>query len=194
MKLALVVGHTIEAPGAKAVVPLNQHEYYFNKAVAEKAALYAKTQGVECRIFLRDAGGLKGAYLQLNRWKPHASVELHFNAANQKATGTCTLYGKSNPRNPALASALQKAIVTLFQRDKKGDRGTKLLTAVDRGYANVHYAECPSVLIEPFFGDVKSDAILGLEKQDELAVIIIQCLINFCSNGVTKNGGSEGQS
>lgn len=191
MKFALVVGHTIEAPGAKAVAPINQHEYYFNKAVAEKAVLHAKTQGVECRIFLRDAGGLKGAYMQLNRWKPDACVELHFNAANQKATGTCTLYGKSNPRNSSLASDVQKALCTLYSRDKKTDRGTKLLTAVDRGYANVHYAECPSVLIEPFFGDAESDAKIGFEKQDELSVAIIQCLINFCKNGVTKNGGSE---
>ena len=192
MKLALVVGHTIEAPGAKAVAPLNQHEYYFNKTLAEKAVIYSKTQGVECRIFLRDAGGLKGAYLQLNRWKPDAAIELHFNAANKIATGTCTLYGKSHPRNPVLAEAVQSAMVNLFKRDKKGNRGTKLLTALDRGYANVHYAECPSVLIEPFFGDVETDAKMGIEKQDELAIIIIQCLINFCKNGVTINGGSKG--
>lgn len=196
-KIAIMVGHTEVAPGAKAVEPIGEHEYFFNKKLAAEMLEIAKGKGIEAQVFYRNTGGVKGGYLDLNLWAPTCAIELHFNAANGKAKGTCTLYGASNKLSGALARSVQNAMLKVFNRVGPTDRGIILLNRNDRGYFNVNQAKCPSVLIEPFFGDEKSDCELGFEKKSILALTLIETLIEFSTKGVTKNerqGGLLGES
>lgn len=164
MRLAIIIGHSKSAPGALAVAPINQHEYFYNTEVAQEMYRYARELGLDCCIFTRDDGGVKGAYARAREWagsEPAVAIELHFNAANGKASGTETLYDAEPASNKEFAHEIQAAMCALFNRTGKQNRGAKLIERGDRGHANL--AECTMIgcLVEPFFGDNKDDAELG---------------------------------
>jgi N-acetylmuramoyl-L-alanine amidase len=106
-------------------------------------------------------------------------MELHFNAANEKARGTETLYGDQNPLSAEFARVVQDGICKLFTRDPKTNRGIKKLVEGDRGVTNVNILKCPSILIEPFFGDETEDAKLGFQYQEALANVLVESMVNF---------------
>jgi N-acetylmuramoyl-L-alanine amidase len=178
-KIAIVVGHSQTLPGARGVAPLNEYEYAYNVGLASLMKHQALSQGCESKVFFRDNVGLRECYNKVNAYAPHVAIELHFNAANQKARGTETLYGDKHPSSKKLAGFVQDAMVKVFSRTGKDNRGVKDLTDKDRGYINVNIAKCPSCLIEPFFGDQVDDAQLGLEKKQELSIALIDSMINF---------------
>lgn len=180
-KLAIVVGHTKLLPGAKAISPIDTYEYFYNSALANLMKGHASDHGVQSTIFLRDTHTIRETYNSVNLWKPDCAIELHFNAADGKAHGTETLYGYQNPLSAELARLVQDGMCKLYRRDVKTNRGIKKLIDGDRGYSNVNIAKCPSILIEPFFGDEVEDAKLGHQNQESLAAVLIENIILFLS-------------
>ncbi len=91
MKLAVIVGHTQKAPGAKSYKGI--HEYEWNGKVAQEMKKYAselKAQGghdIEVEVYTRDAGGVSLAAKEAKAWGAEACIELHFNAAEKMAYG-----------------------------------------------------------------------------------------------------------
>ncbi|TIR32383.1 MAG: hypothetical protein E5X35_14640, partial [Mesorhizobium sp.] len=204
--LAIVVGHTAVAQGARALSPpfpadspatrVSEHnEYAWNTDLAMKIKALAETAGVRCEIFFRDGVGIRGAYEAVRSWGPEATIELHFNAADGRARGSLVLYGAEQSR--PWAETLQKAIVRTFDRQGRSeDRGIFIpggSRGYDRGIESVTKVN-PSALIEPFFGDNASDAGLAVRKKAELARAILEAFGAFVRRDVNipaDGGGAE---
>ena len=179
-KFAIVVGHTQTAPGAFARAPISASEYPWNKDLAGKIIAEAAALGATAKMFLRDSGGISGAYSQVAAWGATAVVELHFNAATGTARGTETLYGPACPASEAWAKRVQDAMVSLYGRGSglPGNRGLKRTPPHPRGSASVNaLRQIPSCLIEPFFGDNATEAAMGHSKKDGLAKALARAFV-----------------
>jgi uncharacterized FlgJ-related protein len=187
--LAVIVGHTRKQPGAAGLAPpfptgKMRYEYFWNSELAEMIQAQTDNNSIACNIFYRDGVGIRGAYREVESWydsyppdTPKAAVELHFNASYTRAKGTETLYG-SNTASRQWANALQMHIADIYDRQGKTDRGMRNLRPGSRGYTNVTQIH-PSALIEPFFGDDYSDALLGTNRKPQLANAIIKAFISY---------------
>lgn len=186
MKFAIVVGHEALKPGARAVAPLNCYEYEYNKALAGLIACHLMDSGIQSEIFFRDGVGIVGAYDEVNKYDPLGVVELHFNAANGQAYGTETLCTAAVPESYSFARLMQVSMCSALGRIGHADRGVSVIQDGDRGYTNLTEAKCPSILVEPFFGDCSPDSLLGATKKEALAVSISQAIVSFCKQAESK--------
>lgn len=179
-RLAVIVGHTATAPGLRMVSPLSVPEYFWNLNIAEeiRRLAHAKPE-LDLRIFTRDLVGLTRTYKAVNAWKADVAIELHCNGFNGSARGTETLYGVKNPRSKDLATLVQASMSSLFLREGKQNRGIVCPSETDRGYWNVNFADCPSCLVEPFFGDNIEDATRARLKEPEYPRVILETLEAF---------------
>ncbi len=172
-KLAIVVGHTRRGPGAEGANPISSCEYFWNSKLAKLIKSQASANNIECGIFYRDGIGIKGAYKKVNLWHADSCIELHFNAYDGKVIGTETLYGLYSPSKD-WASSIQDAMVGLYDRTGKPDRGIKQRIIGERGGKSVNQLDTiPSCLIEPYFGDVSSEAILADSYLLDLAKVLV---------------------
>lgn len=188
--VALVIGHSARSPGAAGIPPLAA-EYFYNMELGGEIKSACEALGVTCNIITRNFVGLRGAYDQVNLLNPQACIELHYNSFNSFASGTETLFGGSHSQSADLASVVHKEIVIALSRSKATDRGIKKLLPGDRGSTNVNLAKCPSVLIEPFFGDHKDDSKLGHGRMSELANGIAKAVKLFITTKGTGYGGKN---
>ena len=169
---AIVVGHTLNRPGAMAAAPISQAEYTWNKDLAGKIKALCDVKAIESRIFYRDGIGISGAYRQVADWGAAMVVELHFNAFNTQAHGTETLYDNDrNAESKAWAQRLQDGMLAALSLR---DRGLKERDPGDRGYSSVSAIDIPSALIEPFFGDNPTEAHVAEAKKDDLAEAVAE--------------------
>lgn len=152
VKLGIIVGHDKEHPGAR-ITRIAVPEYEWNKVVASHiAALQPEYPGVELQIIFRDGVGIAGAYAEARAKNCDCVIELHFNAADGKASGTETLCSIDGD-DIDFAHVIQKAMCQFFKR--VGDsRGVKVISKADRGGVNLYsFPGGPNCLVEPFFGD-----------------------------------------
>lgn len=159
MKIALVVGHKANSPGACN----NNHqicEFEFNeKLVKDLAARVANKHDIE--IVYRDTySGLPG---KINSLWPKFIVSFHCNAFNKTATGTETLYYHKSSKGEEIAKIFQKNMVAALGFR---DRGIKPKSTEDRGGYLLRYTNAPCVLIEPFFIDNDSDYLTVISKYE----------------------------
>jgi N-acetylmuramoyl-L-alanine amidase len=178
MKLGIVVGHHAGAQGAFSTT-LNASEYPWNRDLA--ARVEALPSAVARKVFLRDNGGIAGAYAASDQWGSDITVELHFNASHHPtSTGTGMLYLAGSARGKRFAQRLFNRIdavlglgawpqgtsgaITPFQASGQQMRGQGSLTA----------GRAPATLIEPFFGSNPSDARTAAAHKDDLARAILQ--------------------
>lgn len=179
-KLAIVVGHTAAAPGASGRAPISQSEYPWNTDLANKIVSECLGLGVTAEIFLRDVGGVAGAYSRAAASGAKAVIELHFNADGGAARGTETLWGAACAQSQAWAQRVHDAMLALYSRGSglPGNRKLKQCPPHPRGGASVNaLSSIPSCLIEPFFGDHASDATLGQNKKNGLAKALAQAFV-----------------
>lgn len=176
-RLAIIVGHEAKAKGAVAVAPLSMSEYAYNTLVAEDMEVYAKDVGLEAKIFYRDGLGRDGVGKAASKWcaGAHRSrcIELHFNAATPKATGTETLYDSREPGNERFAQTVQKLLVDLF---RSSDRGAKKVDS-GRGSSNLRAVTVIGCLVEPLFGSNAKDAAKLLTKRTEYAQTLVKAVL-----------------
>ncbi len=172
-RLAIIVGHTKKSPGARAVAPIAQHEYEWNSDFAEKmvsaiAGTYSAKQ-VEAEVFFRDRGGIAGAYGRAKEWGADAAVELHFNSASPKASGSEVLYYTA-PSKP-LANVVHAATRRVLELRDRGIKTPYEASGDERrGQTNLSQMGArPSVLTESFFGSNPHDASIAHERKDDLA-------------------------
>jgi N-acetylmuramoyl-L-alanine amidase len=179
-RLAIIVGHTEQRQGAFALEPISQHEYTFNRGIAQVMETAAASQGIAVRTFFRDGVGISGAYQAAVSFEPDGIIELHFNAASAAARGTETLCSGNHPGSKKLADLVQKSMVTVFKRTGSRNRGVKVLHPGDRGFGNVSAApSVPSVLVEPFFGSNAGDCQLAFDRSDEYAAGLVDAFAEF---------------
>ena len=192
--LALIIGHTKKDGGARGVNPLGMQEYEYNTIVAkiaQQVGLTVTNIPVTVEIFYRDDGGVVGAYSRAVKWldskEGHRGIiELHFNAANGVATGTETLYADvkdlKGVKEKFFAECMQAEMCACFGRTGTKNRGLKLESGKkgERGYQNLSQTlKYPSVLVEPFFGDVASEADMADRLKKQYAEALIKGFVKF---------------
>ena len=164
-KLAIVVGHTRERPGALGGPPIGTFEYPWNTELAAQMSAAAATLPIQVRTFFRDGVGVAGAYGEAQTWGADASLELHFNSfSSPSATGTETIVGNQRGAKE-FGEQVQRAML-----DVLGLRSRGVKKPVDgRGAQNVGVLSKPSILLEPFFGSNPGDAAAGAARKGEYA-------------------------
>ena len=175
-RLAIVVGHTELRPGAKAVAPINAHEYPWNVEVAKMMKIEAAARGIACKVFYRNNGGLNGAYGRAQVYDPTAIIELHFNSfSSPNASGTETLCAENKPSAAAFAEVVQQKMLQVLGTK---DRGVKKIGSRGRGHGNLVAApNIPTVLVEPFFGSNPSDCERANTHIDAYAKCLVAAFI-----------------
>ena len=182
-RLAIIVGHTEASPGASALPPIDRNEYPFNSDIAKLMEQAARDRGIAARTFFRDGVGIHGAYRAAVAYEADAIIELHFNSFdNSTVRGTETLYSDANEHSARLAELVQQAMVRVFDRSGRADRGVKMPGPRQRGYTNVTASPgVPSVLVEPFFGSNAADCRLAADNMSDYAGILVQALGDFAT-------------
>ncbi len=181
LKLAIVIGHRANAPGATAVSPIATSEYEWNSDLANMMEVQSENlPDAEVAIFTRDRGGVVQAYRKAKQWGADGAIELHFNSAGPSATGSETLYLTAPSR--AFAEAVQDATVsTLGLRD----RGVKTPAEASGGRGTQNLSQMgvrPSILTEPFFGSNANDCQAAQQGKAALAKSQLEAAINFLAS------------
>lgn len=152
-KVALVIGHNSVAKGAYADAPVSAFEYEYHNQIVSQMLGMATARDLECRRFLRTAGGgynaeIDRVYREVNTWGPDLCVELHFNGGGGDYA---TMLHEQGNKMGALAA---KAMLNTFSI-RLGVRSWGLMprTINHRGGRSVVRSTAPCVLTEPFFGD-----------------------------------------
>jgi N-acetylmuramoyl-L-alanine amidase len=181
MRLAVVVGHTKESPGAYSAQPLRLSEYDYNTQVAQEMYRYAMEKGLQTKIFTRDSGGLTKAYKEINEYCKDDGVviELHLNAFNGKAKGTETLFDMEPTESIDFAREIHEVMLAVFNRKGKEDRGIKKRLPGDRGYLNLALCKAPSCIVEPAFCDNRDEAQILMERQKDYAASLVDGVFNY---------------
>ena len=176
-KLAIVIGHTDSAKGARLTYPFEFiQEYEYNTILAGLIKMYGLDFGkLDIKIFLRDGKGIVRTYDEVERWQADLSIELHFNSFSGNAEGSTVLYG-SIPRSNLLAEMANENINMVMENR---DRGAKFIGISERGGMNVNSGQVPRILIEPFFGSDFEDARRGLLQIHELAKALLKTAVDF---------------
>ncbi|MEM9399979.1 MAG: N-acetylmuramoyl-L-alanine amidase [Verrucomicrobiota bacterium] len=174
LKLAVIIGHNAQQPGATAVAPVSESEYPFNVKIADLMVRLAEAFGIEIKKIERPYLGpyrrfgvatgnytkeVKTAYQECDAWGADISTELHFNAAGPTARGSEVLASGST-NSMEFARLTQKGLVKAYNRQGRHDRGVKPRSPKERGGISLHSGKAPAILVEPFFGSNDEDCAL----------------------------------
>lgn len=152
-RIAVVVGHTPDAPGAVSVGGVSEYDY--NNAVAGILAPKLKALGHEVAVVHRGRpNDYRGLPAKVNKVRPDLVLSLHFNAFGSKARGSEMLYCKGSAAGERLARALQIEVVSALGVP---DRGLKPRIRAERGGWLLAKTAAPCVVCEPFFGSNLAD-------------------------------------
>lgn len=158
-KIALLVGHGAGDSGAIGWNKVEEHSY--NSKVA--TLLNSQDLGKEIKVFYKSkSGGWATTYLEVAKFAPDLSIELHLNAANGKAYGCEVLVLNGQESTAEIGRNFALSFTKKFSRRMRGDQGIKWISSGDRGYGNLVGASVVatwSILVEPFFIDTESEWI-----------------------------------
>lgn len=185
-RLALIVGHTAQAPGALSA--LGWTEYGYNSEVAALAQKFADqhhAERVRVYVIFRDDHGLAGAYRIAADLQCDAAIELHFNAFNNRVQGSETLCS-FDAQDVAFAKIVHRKTCEVFARSGES-RGVKAIPRSARGGGNVYaFPSGVNCLIEPFFGDNVLEAMTAAKRKQELAQCLIDAFVDWIGGKSTK--------
>jgi len=175
VKIGIIVGHTKKSQGAFSKT-LGQSEYVYNSGLAAMIAEHAAGLSDQVKIETRDVGGVAGAFKRILAWKPDCVIELHFNAANGRASGAETLfsdnYDAHGIRELALAQLTARAMADALGIPSRGVK--ERTSSGERGFFNLSQTtKTPCVLIESGFGDNPVDASRMKVRKLQLAQAIV---------------------
>jgi len=163
MKIAYIIGHSPDSPGAWSPF-LHQNEYFYNCEVA------AYLSGLGDIYHRPDVGGYKTQMRllaeEINPKNYDLVVELHFNAFNKQAQGVEAV---AFPGSSAIYHGAKycEAVANEYGMD---NRGVKITNRNGRGYWFLKYMKAPGLILEPFFGD--SEGAELFENQAKYADVI----------------------
>lgn len=193
-RLAIIVGHSKDSPGAKGVPPLDVHEYVYNSELAKEVQLQAKKIGLVSAIFYRDGKTIGQLGREVNSWcydYNSCAIELHFDAfGTGTAQGTTTLYDMMPPEGHEFAEVVHEAVAKVFNRKGKMNRGLRWLKMKDRGYYNLYVLQMPACIVEPGFGNNYGDAVLLKEKFFDYAKALAKVANEYLERGKDTYGKS----
>ena len=181
MRLAIVVGHTDRNKGASMVPPYGFiQEYEYCTILGGIILAMCREKNILCKVFFRDKKKISKTYDLVRAYRPHATIELHFNAfISPNVKGHSVLYSVYNSASKDLARHLNEWMTgTLETRN----RGIKELREQGRGFTNVSQLNTATVILEPFFGTNEKDAAEGLMSINPLAESILDGVAHFYSD------------
>lgn len=154
MKIAIVIGHEKDRPGAYSPY-LQMSEFAYNSEVAP----YFSTIGAD--IYRRPEGGgyktqMRKLAEEINKKDYDLVIDLHFNSFEEsedqeRVEGCEVLYYKGNTYTQMLGERICKAIEIEY---KSNNRGAKPISSSNqRGYWFLYYMKAHAMILEPFFGD-----------------------------------------
>lgn len=180
LRLAVIIGHTKRAQGANSKILGS--EYVYNTDLAHRIQKYAEGEGVQVSIFTRDKGGISGAFKAALATKPHAIMELHYNAFNGKASGSEVLFSdnfdKAGVKELALAHLVSRAMASALGITNRGVK--EIAKRGERGFHNLaQTTHVPGILLESGFGDNPNDAGRMKARKWQLAKSIVDAFLKW---------------
>lgn len=186
-KVALVVGHTTPPKGDKGAysdaLKVSENEYWLD--VAKRIE---KNNDVKVDIYNVHTHTIQEYY---KRQAALANVinnsgvvydlvlELHFNAASPLANGTECLYWFGSKKGKQIAVQLSGHIANVYNTTIRGDNGSRaLVNKSDRGYYFTYLLKYPAVILEPFFGSNKEEA-LKFKDREKMACTLHSAILNL---------------
>lgn len=147
MKVALVVGHTKNSPGA-CNCTYDVCEWGFNGGLVKRVVHLIDKQRCKTEIVYRDT--YKALPDKVNALNPDFVICFHNNAFNTRVTGCETLYYHKSVKGKKMATIFQNNLVSTLGLN---DRGIKAKTSEERGGYMLRYVNAPCIILEPFFID-----------------------------------------
>ena len=170
MKIAVVIGHTINSKGAYSkYFEMREFDFY--------AEVVKSLNDVEVFIYDESISGyvtrVKANAKKLNAKSFDLVIELHFNSFSDEAANGCeTLYYFKSTNGKYYANLFSE-ILNDYTGIKLRNGGLKALAnRKDRGFAAVYYPKATTILVEPFFGSNKSDCKKIISPEN------LACIIN----------------
>jgi N-acetylmuramoyl-L-alanine amidase len=166
LKVAVVVGHNSNKKGARALPPLDLHEFDYYNPIADIMVQEGPDFGLEVRKFNRqDVGSysqeIRNVYAEVDEYDPDISIELHFNSADAPNARRSEVLSSGSTNSLRLAAIIYDELVQSFNRTAKPHLHVKTLQNNDRGYVSLHAGRAPAVIVEPFFGSNNEDCLLA---------------------------------
>jgi len=161
MKIALVVGHKKEKPGACNKTN-NICEWAFNDKLAHDIAVITDDR-CEIEIVYRDR--YKDLPEKINALNPNFVICLHCNAFNTKVSGTSVLYYYKSKRGKKMATIFQNEIVKALGLRNRGIKGK---SSEEKGGYVLRETKAPCIITEPFFLDNDNDYRKVIDHYPEL--------------------------
>jgi len=172
MKIALVVGHSVDSPGACSP-HLGICEFEYNNTFVDDIINEYHGEHELLKIMRTEYKDLPD---HINNKNPDYIISFHCNAFNTYADGTETLYYNRSMAGKKLAEDIQSRIVKVLELD---NRGTKPKGREDRGGYLLKYTKAPCVIIEPFFIDNYFDLNRAILRNNELRDTFINMFNEF---------------
>lgn len=170
MKIALIIGHSVEDQGARNDNS-NVSEYLFNSYLAEIVSPLLENEGHEVNLVFRDEGYSKLPG-KVNATGADISVSMHCNAFDDKSHGSEVLYYNGSVKGERLADFILTNVIQVlgtYNRGVKPCEYDHIGKAGDRGGYLLKYTSMPCVIVEPFFIDSDESLKIAQCKFHELA-------------------------
>lgn len=167
MKVALVVGHKKNKPGACN----EKHEiceFEFNSQLANDISEALNNLDIDNIIVYRTS--YSKLPKEINDINPDFIVSFHCNAFNRSASGCEALFFNSSSRGEAIAEIFVNNLVAALDIS---NRGIKPKTESDRGGHLLANTKAPCIICEPFFIDNDSDLESALENYEDLVAAYV---------------------
>lgn len=146
MKVALVVGHTKDKPGA-CNSTYGVCEFGFNDRLVNKVDCLIDER-CEVEVVYRD--NYKALPDKINDLNPDFIICFHANSFNTSIVGSETLYYYKSSRSKRIAEIFQNRLVTTLNLY---DRGIRPRSSEQRGGYILKNTNAPCIILEPFFID-----------------------------------------
>lgn len=165
MRVAFVIGHTPDSPGACAS-DYDICEHGYNEAVAQETA--GQVEQAEAVVVRRDRpDDYYGLPFKLNDLGVDAAISLHANACETwGVSGSEVLHWHQSESGRDLADYLLAGIESALELPNRGLKGRQV---GDRGGHLLSVTRMPTAICEPFFIDHQPDLRRAIERQDALA-------------------------
>lgn len=168
-KVALIIGHTPEAPGA-CNEDAGVCEYTFNEAVAQRIPEKVQRADVEF-VFRGRPDDYEGLPTKVNATGADVAVSMHANAYEEpvgvdEARGTQTMHWHTSTEGRALAERLQGQFLSALHLK---DRGVRPRQTGERGAWILRETDMPCAMGEPFFIDANADYQRAQSRMGRLA-------------------------
>lgn len=184
--LAIVVGHNSYAQGASFNLDFRTYpkgprsEFQFHSVVSKYIKEQCDASGhINTHIIFRDVKtDVEGAYKRAEALGCDLLIELHYNAFNEKASGTETL-ASYRTDDVNFATVVQKHLCVAFNRTGMS-RGVKSIPQNQNGGYAVHrLIRVPNCLTEAFFGDNRAEATFAWENKTTYANALRNAVLEY---------------